>query len=566
MRAAIYARYSSDMQRPTSIEDQVRNCKELIERKGWIVAQDYIKSDSGLSGATFESREGLQALIQAARQSPRPFDYIVVDDTSRLARKLSKALYLYELMQFYGVSLYFVTQQIDTSEGPSRLAMIFNGVTDEDYLTNLASKVHRGQKGRVLNGMVPGGRCYGYENVPIEDHSRRGEYGRPAVIGVRAIIIQVEAETIRLIFYLAGTGAYSLDEIARELDSRGIPPPRPRRGNLHSGWTTSGIFSILRNERYRGIVIWNKTRSVRNPETERKTAVPRPESEWVIVRNEELRIVSDEDWDKVQAQIERRRSLFNIPQMGGMRRIKREFPFSGMLRCGVCGGSIAITGQNCYGCVNHRQKHTCTNSLTIRVERLEEQMISYITEKALSNEMVELAVEEFHAQIKRKLAMMEKESASIQNGIAALQNELGQLRHESRNIAEAIAEYGAYKSPTLLQKLSEIERESEIVSEKIKTSKMSFAPIPYDKCQEFVLAKASEIAASLLADKKSAKEAVRNFIGPLVLIPVTDSESRYYEVHGSIRPFSGGDSVMLLAAPLDSECAFTPESVSLGNL
>ena len=60
-----------------AIKDQVRNCKELIESKGWIVVEEYIKSDSGLSGATFETREDLQALLQAAKQSPRPLDCIV---------------------------------------------------------------------------------------------------------------------------------------------------------------------------------------------------------------------------------------------------------------------------------------------------------------------------------------------------------------------------------------------------------------------------------------------------------------------------------------------------------
>ena len=57
MRAAIYARYSSDLQRPTSIEDQVRQCQRTADLKGW-APQDYVRSDSEVSGATLHSRDG----------------------------------------------------------------------------------------------------------------------------------------------------------------------------------------------------------------------------------------------------------------------------------------------------------------------------------------------------------------------------------------------------------------------------------------------------------------------------------------------------------------------------
>ena len=50
MRAAIYARYSSDNQREASIEDQVRICRDRIEREGWTLVEVY--SDAAVSGAT----------------------------------------------------------------------------------------------------------------------------------------------------------------------------------------------------------------------------------------------------------------------------------------------------------------------------------------------------------------------------------------------------------------------------------------------------------------------------------------------------------------------------------
>jgi hypothetical protein len=46
-----------------------------------------------------------------------------------------------------------------------------NGMIDEQFLTALAEKVHRGQEGQLRRGFIPGGRCYGYRNVPLEDRA-----------------------------------------------------------------------------------------------------------------------------------------------------------------------------------------------------------------------------------------------------------------------------------------------------------------------------------------------------------------------------------------------------------
>ena len=50
MRAAIYARYSSDLQRDDSIEDQVRICRARIEKEGWQIGGTY--TDHAISGAS----------------------------------------------------------------------------------------------------------------------------------------------------------------------------------------------------------------------------------------------------------------------------------------------------------------------------------------------------------------------------------------------------------------------------------------------------------------------------------------------------------------------------------
>lgn len=59
MRAAIYARFSSDNQRDASIEDQIRLCKEYCTKHNLNVMNCY--SDYAISGASLH-RPGIQGI------------------------------------------------------------------------------------------------------------------------------------------------------------------------------------------------------------------------------------------------------------------------------------------------------------------------------------------------------------------------------------------------------------------------------------------------------------------------------------------------------------------------
>ena len=258
IRCAIYARYSSDLQRPTSIEDQIRQCRAAADRNGWTVIDDLIRSDAGISGQSLTDREGLHDLLRMAKTRPRPFDAILIDDTSRFGRYLPDVLRQADILDSYGVFIYFVAQRIDSRDPSSRTLVTIYGMMDEQYVTGLRDKIHRGQHGRILNGYIPAGKCYGYKNVPIEDLSRRGEYGRPAVIGVKQEVIPEEAAVVERIFEMKAAGA-SYSRIAKALNADGILSPQPPKKNRVRAWCPSGIREMFFNEKYRGVVVWNRT-------------------------------------------------------------------------------------------------------------------------------------------------------------------------------------------------------------------------------------------------------------------------------------------------------------------
>jgi DNA invertase Pin-like site-specific DNA recombinase len=188
LRCAIYARFSSDRQSPISIEDQIRKCREYARRQGWAILEEHIYADHAVSGTSAE-RTGLQKLLAVAEQRDRAFDAILIDDTSRLTRKLADALNLYERLTFAGIRLVAISQGVDSESSQAEILFSVHGLIDGVYSRELGLKTHRGMQGCALKALHTGGRVFGYR-------SERGPDG------VRLEIVENEAATIRRMFDL----------------------------------------------------------------------------------------------------------------------------------------------------------------------------------------------------------------------------------------------------------------------------------------------------------------------------------------------------------------------------
>lgn len=89
LRAAIYARYSSALQHPSSIEDQVALCRQNAARFACTVLQDHVYTDSEIGGSD-SHRDGYQRLLGAARA--KAFDAIIVEGQDRLWRNQAECM------------------------------------------------------------------------------------------------------------------------------------------------------------------------------------------------------------------------------------------------------------------------------------------------------------------------------------------------------------------------------------------------------------------------------------------------------------------------------------------
>lgn len=111
-----------------------------------------------------------------------------------------------------------------------------------------------------------------------------------------------QAGVVIRIFRMYADG-HGLAWSAKTLNEEGVPAPQRPRTRTLQAWRPSSIREMLRNERYRGIQVWNRTEKQRNPETGRKIGRWRPESEWKRVEVPEWRIVPEELWNAAHAQI-----------------------------------------------------------------------------------------------------------------------------------------------------------------------------------------------------------------------------------------------------------------------
>lgn len=285
MHTAIYARYSSENQRPESIEDQIAACRRLAAERGFTVVADHIYADQARSGAR-RDREGLAALVAAAQNSQ--FDVVLVDDLSRLARDNYLMLSVLAELHFEGVRVVSVADGLDSHDEEATLGIQIRGIFNELQLRDLKKKTLRGQIGQKERGFSVGERTFGYRSVPVGE-LRMDKKGRPRPDGYKMEIEPHEAGVVLRIFQSYADG-HSVSRIVRALNEEGVPG----RFRSAKGWSPSTVSRILDNEKYIGRWVWNKTESRRDPRTGKRRRFPKPESEWIVHEDESLRIVPQE--------------------------------------------------------------------------------------------------------------------------------------------------------------------------------------------------------------------------------------------------------------------------------
>ena len=394
MRVAAYARISSVLQRETSVDDQLDACRRYATQHGWTVLDAHVYRDVAISGATLEGRPGIQALLAAAATSPRPFDILLVDDSSRVARDLPAALHVLRLLTFFGIRTIYISQQINSDNEQAETLLTVHGLVDGLYLQETAKKIKRGLAGQLERGFHTGGKTYGYRTEPVLDPSGKRDHDQAAVIGHRLVVNDAQAEIIRRIYDWYAEGV-PMPQMADRLTEEGVSAARGTR------WTKNALWRILNNERYLGKQIWGQHAVARDPGSKRLVQRAKPRDEWHIRDRPDLRIVSDAQWQRVIQRREQLRQLGNFsprthaPSTRGRHGLYSAYVLVGLSRCGTCGGGITIVtsgrGSPRYGCPNSWRNGliACDNRLTVRAKIVDPRVLAGLQAELTRPEMVQ---------------------------------------------------------------------------------------------------------------------------------------------------------------------------------
>lgn len=434
MRAAIYARYSSENQRPESIEDQVGSCRKLAAARGFTVAATNIFTDQAASGARSD-RKGLAALLVAAKA--KEFEILLVDDLSRLARDNLLMLTTIAELHFNGIKVVSVADGLDTSDSEAKLGIQIRGIFNELQLEDLRKKTLRGQLGQKQRGFIVGEGTFGYKSQPVGE-GRLDKNGRPRPDGYRMAVEPGEAAIVLRIFR-EFVECQAASGIVRRLNQEGVPGRRRRRGC----WSPSTVGRILTNQKYTGIWTWNKTQSRRDPRSGMPRQFPKAATEWITSRDESLRIVPQELWDRAQMRIRAVRKVWPGGQgkpgfQGQLQSRVAVYPhelLSGAMECACCGAAIVkVSGKSggYYGCLGAK-KGACGNKVLVRRTVAESVIIGAVQGKLSSRENLSYICERIWRMVR------EKGSAAPQ-AIRMKQTELDAEERRVTNFVEFIAE------------------------------------------------------------------------------------------------------------------------------
>ena len=361
-RVAIYARYSSAMQNPRSVEDQFALCQRKID--GTVTAAEITPyADHAETATSMHQRSGLQQLLRDVENGR--LDLVFAESLDRISRDLADLAGLYKRLRFHDVELFTVEEgQVGS------LHVSLKGVMAQEQINSLALKTRRGMEGVIRQGRAAGGVTYGYRLA-----NRIGPDGQ-AIRGLREIDPE-RAAVVRRIFewYAAGK---STRKIAAQLNAEGVPAAR---GGL---WTSIAINGsrhrrngILYNELYRGRLVFGRTESRRDPDTGRRRTRALPEEEWTVAEVPELRIIDEELWKvaqlRRQAGMDRRRG-----RKAGVIR-----PLTPLIRCGLCGGRMTVHHKGKYVCLTRRETGACGNRRRVLDADVEQAAVEQLAEFVL---------------------------------------------------------------------------------------------------------------------------------------------------------------------------------------
>ena len=447
MKIAAYCRVSTEKEAQIdSLEKQIEFFNEFTKKNGYELYKLY--ADEGISGKQIKHRKQFQQMMIDAKS--KKFDKVVVKDVSRFARNTVDLLQSVRELKSYGVQVDFLNNG-EVMEGGSEFILTILGAMAQQESANMSKRVKFGKDITAKKGRVPN-LVFGYDKIPDERYTLK--------------INEEEAKIVKEIFESYVYKGIGTTKIAWNLNDRGI-----RTKKTKSKWVQTSIVRMLKNPIYTGRVT-NKKSEVTDFITGTRKELP--EEEWIVVERPEMRIISDELFNRAQELLEQRSNEFKLNN----KREKTEYVFSTLIYCKHCGYSFrrikrkytadgpeyirwVCSGRNSMG-VNH-----CPNTTVIDEEELLNAIKIYLQSIIKNKKDFMKAVEKEFEKITKLRENNERSEESLLKEIEKVTVKKQKYMEMFQNEIINIQELKKYTNP-LNEDIARLERELKLITSEIK--------------------------------------------------------------------------------------------------
>ena len=447
--AMISARYSTDNQQRDSIEVQVEKCTEWCHLRNVPILGVY--ADEATSGMK-DTRPQYEEMMRQLRQGIG--DMVVIYDQSRMFRRMTSWFAFRDEMVSLGVQVISVTQPMigqDLRDPGNFLMEGSNALFNQMWALQSRQKTMEKMRFMARNGQHTGGKpALGYQ---VKDG--------------RLEICEEEAAVVRRIFQEYASGK-SYREIIAGLNRDGI---KTKRGNAFG---SNSLHDMLHNEKYIGVLVYGgapyREDGTRN--THGKTAATA-----IRIENAIPAIIDKQLFETVQKRMEQ-----NKRQQGGRPPKNREYPLRSKVFCAACKSAMTVTTSqqkyNYYRCTGKKRLHNC-DAAPISADVLEKKVVEAMR-------MVLGSPEDVNGLIR----ILRDQAERIQTGAVARLDALIQKDREvSRKLDNAVeAVLGGFNSPTIQQKIKELETQKAELARDMRALKASVdaSTIPETRLRELL--------------------------------------------------------------------------------
>lgn len=400
--AAAYIRVSTDDQLEYSPDAQLVEIRKYAASHGFVIPNEFIYMDEGISGKKTAKRDGFNRMIGTAKQKPRPFDAILLWKFSRFARNREDSIvYKSMLRKDLGIDVISISEPL----ADDKMSIIMEAMIeamDEYYSINLAEEVKRGMTEKARRGGLQSTPSFGYR---VENNV--------------LVPIPEEAALVRSIFdrFIAGEGLFP---IAKWLNSMGV---KTHRGNKFENRT---VEYILRNPVYIGKLRWNPT-----GHTDRDFG-----NENIILADAgHDPLISMETWEAAQRRMASVKAQWKYH---GRPITEHKRWLSGLIRCADCGSTLIFSAPHYWKC-NGYVRGSCKSTQHISDEKLTDMLFTIMERDARQGIPISYSVVRQSPQALDEATMLQEQRKQ-------LTAKLERLREAYLSGVEDLESYAAAKS------------------------------------------------------------------------------------------------------------------------